>query len=116
MARQGSACTVIQPVAVHHAFLREACPFQSREDAGGGRTVEVFRPRYVSLSAQEAFARLGPLSPSLFTLGRFTAAVRRVTSSAFAATGAGVLGVSVNAGAAAAWTVSLVQAQMENLA
>ena len=78
VARQGSDCTVVQPVAVHHAWRRESCPFQGLEDAGGGRTVKVFRPRYVSLSAQEGFARLGPLSPSLFTLGRFTAAVRRV--------------------------------------
>jgi len=44
------------------------------------------------------------------------AAVRRMTSAAFAATAAGVIGVSVNGGAAAAWTVSLVQAQLENLA
>ena len=46
--------------------------------AGGGQTVEVFRPRFLSLSAREAFARLGPLSPSRFTLGRFRAAVERV--------------------------------------
>ena len=43
--------------------------------------------------------------------------VRRMTSAAFDATPAnGVIGVSVNGGSAAAWTVSLVQARLENLA
>ncbi|WP_395689354.1 DUF2793 domain-containing protein [Aestuariivirga sp.] len=42
--------------------------------------------------------------------------VRRATSAGFNSTLANaVLGVSVNAGAGAAWTVSLVQAQLENL-
>ena len=44
-------------------------------------------------------------------------AVRRVSSAAFNSTLANaVIGVSVNGGAAAAWTVFLVQAQLENLA
>lgn len=43
--------------------------------------------------------------------------VRRVTSAPFDATAANaVIGVSVNGGAAAAWSVSLVQARLENLA
>jgi len=42
--------------------------------------------------------------------------VRRATSAGFNSTLANaVLGVSLNAGAAAAWTVSLVQARLENL-
>jgi len=42
--------------------------------------------------------------------------VRRATSAGFNSTAANaVLGVSLNAGTAAAWTVSLVQAQLENL-
>jgi hypothetical protein len=44
------------------------------------------------------------------------AVMRRATSAGFDSTLANaVLGVSVNAGAAASWTVSLVQAQLENL-
>ena len=43
--------------------------------------------------------------------------VRRLTSAAFDATAMNaVIGVSVNAGAAAAWSVSLVQARLENMA
>ena len=50
-------------------------------------------------------------------LANVPGAVRRVTSAAFDATAANaVIGVSLNAGAAAAWSVSLVQARLENLA
>jgi hypothetical protein len=49
-------------------------------------------------------------------LANSPAAVRRATSGGFNSTPANaVLGVSLNAGAAAAWTVSLVQARLENL-
>lgn len=78
VARQGVRCTVIQPVAFHRAGRRPAEFFHTTESAGGGRTVEIFRPRYLSLSARESFAWLGPLNPSLFTLSRFAGAVRRV--------------------------------------
>ena len=78
VARQGVACTVIQPVALHHAWRGKGHPFRAREDAGGGSWVDVFRPRFLSLSARDAFVRLGQWSPSLFTLWRFTAAVRRI--------------------------------------
>ena len=78
VARQGVDCTVIQPVAVHRAWKDRSHEFHSLENAGDGRTVAVFRPRYLSLSSREAFARLGPLSPSVFTLNRFAGAVRRV--------------------------------------
>ena len=78
VARQGVRCTVIQPVAIHDAWRSAGYPFHQREDLGAGQVVEVYRPRFLSLSAREGFARLGPLSPSLFTLSRFTGAVRRV--------------------------------------
>ena len=78
VARQGVACTVVQPVPVHRARTGASFPFHEQEDAGGGRVVDVFRPRFLSLGARADFVRLGPLSPSLFTLRRFTAAVRRV--------------------------------------
>lgn len=81
VARQGVQCTVVQPVAVHHAWRRESGPFHDVEDAGEGREVSVFRPRFISLSARDAFVRMGPLSPSLFTLSRFAGAVRRVLRS-----------------------------------
>jgi hypothetical protein len=43
--------------------------------------------------------------------------VRRATSASFNTSLAGaVIGVSVNGGSFAAWTVSLVQASLENLA
>jgi teichuronic acid biosynthesis glycosyltransferase TuaC len=78
VARLGVECTVIQPVAIHHAWRRGDYPFRDLEATGHGQTVEVFRPRFISLSANEDFVRFGPLSPSLFTLSRFTGAVRRV--------------------------------------
>jgi hypothetical protein len=43
--------------------------------------------------------------------------VRRATSAGFSSALAGAsIGLSVNGGAAAAWSVSLVQARLENLA
>ncbi len=59
------------------------------------------------------------LAHTLASAGLATGAVpvRRLTSAAFDATaGNAMIGVSVNAGAAAAWTVSLVQARLENMA
>lgn len=78
LARQGVECTVVQPVAIHQAWGRAGYPLQVREDAGNGNAVNVCRPRYLSLSAREAFRRLGPLNPSLFTLKQFAGAVRGV--------------------------------------
>lgn len=77
VARQGVDCTVIHPVAVHQAWRDKGYPFRDREDAGGEKGVDVFRPRFLSLSARDAFIRWGALSPSLFTLHRFTGAVLR---------------------------------------
>lgn len=78
VARQGVKCTVIQPVAVHVTWGSTGFPVHALEDAGGGMRVEVHRPRFLSVSARESFAVLGPLSPSRLTLHRFIAAVRRV--------------------------------------
>lgn len=78
VARQGVRCTVIHPVAIHRALGKSPDFFRSSEDVGGGRVVEVFRPRYLSVSARESLAWLGPLNPSRFTLRGFTGAVRRV--------------------------------------
>lgn len=78
VARQGVVCTVVQPVAVHRAWRDRSHVFRSREDAGDGMVVDVFRPQFLSLSSRAAFVRLGPLSPSRFTLDRFAGAVRRV--------------------------------------
>ena len=77
LARQGVGCTVIQPVAIHEERGRSDFADCEREEAGGGQTVAVYRPRFLSLSAREAFVRLGPFNPSRFTLNRFAAAVRR---------------------------------------
>jgi teichuronic acid biosynthesis glycosyltransferase TuaC len=78
VARQGVKCTVIHPVAIHHAWCGKGFPLRDREVAEGGSMVEIHRPRFLSLSAREAFVRWGPLSPSLFTLKQFAEAVRRV--------------------------------------
>ena len=78
VARQGVACTVIQPTACHRAWRGKHHDFQRREEAGPESHVDVFRPRFLSLSARDSFARLGPLNPSRFTLSRFCAAVERV--------------------------------------
>ncbi|MBK1674787.1 MULTISPECIES: glycosyltransferase [Ectothiorhodospira] len=80
VARQGVRCSVIHPVPIHEAIRQVR--FHEREtlDVGNGIVVEVFRPRYISVSAREGFAFMGRLSPSFVTLNRFTAAVRRVIS------------------------------------
>ncbi|WP_170164767.1 glycosyltransferase [Thiocapsa rosea] len=80
VARQGVRCTVIQPVAVHEAWRSDGFPARTYEDAGHDARVEIFRPRFLSVSARESYAFMGPLSPSRMTLHRFTAAVRRVLS------------------------------------
>ncbi len=78
VARQGVECTVVAPVAINHAWRNPGYPLQSQDDAGTGKTVQIFRPRFLSLSAHDAFLHMGPLNPSLFTMDRFTGAVRRV--------------------------------------
>lgn len=78
VARQGVRCTVIQPIAIHHAWQDREYAFHGQENAGDDRRVEVFRPRFLSLSARESFVRLGALSPSRFTLWQFSRAVRRI--------------------------------------
>lgn len=78
VARQGVNCTVIQPVAVHHAWIEGGYPSCEQEKTGLGCSVNVFRPRFLSLSSRSVFNNLRLLSPSLFSLSQFTAAVRRV--------------------------------------
>ncbi|MGD9780913.1 MAG: glycosyltransferase [Kiritimatiellia bacterium] len=78
VARHGVRCTVIHPVAIHRALSGVGYPFHEREEAGGGQMVDVYRPRFLSLSARDAFVRLGPLNPARFTWRQFTGAVRRV--------------------------------------
>ena len=51
-ARQGVEVTVINPLSVHRALLGRD-PFISREDAGDGSIVTVFRPRFFSLSSRQ---------------------------------------------------------------
>ncbi len=80
VARQGVRCTVVQPVPLHRV-CRGGYPLRETQAAGDGQEVAVLRPRYLSLSARDAFVHLGRLNPSLFTLNRFTAAVRRVLKS-----------------------------------
>lgn len=72
-----------------------------------------------SIGATAVVQAVAGLMHTLASSGLATGAgpVRRLTSAAFDATaGNAMIGVSVNAGAAAAWTVSLVQARLENMA
>jgi glycosyltransferase involved in cell wall biosynthesis len=77
VARQGVQCTVIHPVAVHKAVNRKGFPFRSIEPACNGRTIEVLRPPFLSLSARKSFTRFGKLNPGLITLWSFTRTVIR---------------------------------------
>lgn len=52
MARQGHECSLINPASI---FDRKYGPYPPRfsiEDAGGGRTVSIYRPRYISFSSR----------------------------------------------------------------
>jgi len=73
LARSGVKVTVIFPHAVHRA-LRAGDPFHWTEDAGGGATVEVFCPRYLSLSS----IPIGGWNTERLTLAGFCRAARRV--------------------------------------
>lgn len=91
-------------------------PVQTAAADDGRFTLEAtFRSAGPSAVVQAVAA----LTHTLSATGLSTVAgpVRRMTSAAFDATAANMqIGVSVNGGAAAAWTVSLVQARLENLA
>ncbi len=74
--------------------------------------------RSVGSGTSAVVQTVGQLSHTLTSTGLANSPgpVRRSTSAGFNSTLAGgILGVSVNAGASAAWTVSLVQASLENL-
>ena len=77
VARQGVRCTVIQPVALHESIPRTGVPYRTVEIPRDGEGVEVLRPRFLSLSARRAYAKMGPLNPGLVTLRNFTAAVKK---------------------------------------
>lgn len=70
VARQGVACTVIQPIAFHRALNRKV-PYRTIETLHDGPDVVVLRPRFLSLSSRKWFARLGPLNPSVWTFRAF---------------------------------------------
>jgi teichuronic acid biosynthesis glycosyltransferase TuaC len=73
IARQGVKVTVISPLAVHRAMIGRD-PFRSTEDAGDGASVEVFRPRFLSLSS----IKIGGWNTALLTLAGFYRAARGV--------------------------------------
>jgi glycosyltransferase involved in cell wall biosynthesis len=76
IARQGIRCAVIHPIAVHDGVNRKGYPFETIERSGSnGHTIQVFRPRYISLSLRPSFSRFGRLNPGLVTLGSYTRAV-----------------------------------------
>lgn len=91
-------------------------PLQTAAVDDGRFTLDV---TFRSAGSAAVVQAVAALTHSLAAAGLSTAPgpVRRFTSAAFDAGGAAAqIGVSVNAGAAAAWTVSLVQARLENMA
>jgi glycosyltransferase involved in cell wall biosynthesis len=72
-ARQGVEVTVICPLSIHRAW-RGRDPFRSTEDAGGGATVSVFRPRFLSMSSK----KIGRWSTFQWTVRGTRRAVQRV--------------------------------------
>ena len=109
--RFGAAAAVSDAVLGAMSF-----PVQTAVADDGRITLEVtFRSVGVGAVVQ-AVAALSHGLPST-GLANVPGPMRRETSAAFDATAANaVIGVSLNAGAAAAWSVSLVQARLENLA
>lgn len=73
LARQGVKVTVIFPQAVHRA-IKGRDPFFRTEDVGKGVIVDVFTPRFLSLSS----ISVGRWNTERLTLYGFTRAVRRV--------------------------------------
>jgi teichuronic acid biosynthesis glycosyltransferase TuaC len=51
MARQGNECSVINPASVFDRRYGPYPPRRSTEDAGGGSSVSVYRPLYISFSS-----------------------------------------------------------------
>lgn len=93
-------------------------PLQTAAADDGRFTIEVTF-RSVGAGTAAVAQMVGSLLHTLPATGLSTgnAPLRRVTSPGFDSTLAGaVIGVSVNGGLSAAWTVSLVQASLENLA
>jgi teichuronic acid biosynthesis glycosyltransferase TuaC len=76
VARQGVDCTVIHPVAIHKGMNSKGFPFRNIETVGNGRSVEVMRPLFLSLSSRKSFARFGRLNPGVITLWSFSRAVK----------------------------------------
>jgi Zn-dependent alcohol dehydrogenase len=91
-------------------------PVQTAVVDDGRFSLEVtFRSSGTAAVVQAVAALTHTLSAS--GLANVAGPVRRITSAPFDATlAAAQIGVSLNGGAAAAWTVSLVQARLENLA
>lgn len=90
-------------------------PAQTLAADDGRITLEATFRSVGAAAVLQAVASLGH-GGSAAGLSSGVSPVRRVTSATFDSTLAtAVLGVSLNAGASAAWTVSLVQAQLENL-
>lgn len=73
IARNGVKVTVIFPQAVHRA-IKSGDPFHWFEDAGNGSVVEVYSPRYLSLSS----VRIGRWNTERLTLYGCYRAARRV--------------------------------------
>jgi len=91
-------------------------PAQTAVADDGRFSLEVTFRSAGAAAVVQAVAALAHTQPAA-GLANVPGPVRRMTSTTFDATLANaVIGISVNAGGAAAWTVSLVQARLENLA
>jgi teichuronic acid biosynthesis glycosyltransferase TuaC len=78
LVRQGVGVTVIQPVAAHRVLFRSAYRYHEAEHIDDRASLNIYRPRFLSHSARDAFKKLGPFNPSRFTFRAFTAAAQRV--------------------------------------
>ena len=73
IARQGVKVTVISPLAIHRALIGRD-PFYTTENAGEGASIEVFRPRFLSLSS----IKIGRWNTEILTLAGCCHATKKV--------------------------------------
>lgn len=79
VVRSGIKCTVFSPVSLHdYLSNREGYPYFSTEKVDDFGSLDVYRPRFISFGARAAYAKLGVLNPSFFTLRSYTNTILRV--------------------------------------
>lgn len=77
VARQGTQCSVIAPVAFHKGRDQTAFPKMEPGALSSAAEVTVYRPRYLSVSAWSKLGFLGRFNPTRLTFLQFEQAVLR---------------------------------------